>query len=129
MARAAAVLAAALLLAACGTKTAAPKTTSTACRGQAQTRAMARLHRDLATLRAAGEIPVKNTLIGGPAVNHATDRFLNDVATAPISNLRRNRLIDYAARYAIATCQQCFQALEAARPIPSIAHDGNAAAC
>jgi hypothetical protein len=130
MARAAALLVATVLLAACAaTKSSAPKTTSTECRGPAQARAMNRLHRDLAALRAAGKIHVKDRLLGGRAVNRATDRFLSDLATAPISNLKKNRLIDYAAQSAVSTCEQCFQAFEAARPIPSIAHDGNANAC
>ena len=50
------------------------------------------------------------------------DRFLHDVATAPIPNLTRNRLIDHAASAIVGACQQCFQALEAERPIPAIAH-------
>jgi hypothetical protein len=130
MARTAALLAAALVLAACGgTTTAAPTTTAGACHGPAQKRALARLHRGLAALKAAGKIPVKNSLLGGPAANHATDRFLHDVATSPISNLMRNRLIDYAARDVAAYCEQCFQALEAERPVPSIAHEGTGANC
>ena len=88
-----------------------------------------KLHHDIAVLRTAGRIHVKDRLLGGPAVNRATDRFLLDLARAPISNLRRNRLIDFAATAANANCSQCFQALEAARPIPSIAHDGNGADC
>lgn len=121
-----------LLLAGCGggkplaTSTGA---TTTSCRSAATTRALAKLRRDVAAVKAAGRIRVKNRLLGGPALNHATDRFLHDLATAPISNLMRNRLIDPAAESAVSYCEQCFQALEAERPIPSIAHEGNGANC
>jgi hypothetical protein len=99
------------------------------CRTEAAARALVKLHHDIAVLRAAGKIHVKDRLLGGPAVNRATDRFLLDLAKAPISNLTRNRLIDFAAVAANANCAQCFQALEAERPIPSIAHDGTGADC
>lgn len=136
MARPLGILAVALVLAGCaGSKATAPTTstqpgtTTVACRTKAQHRALAKLDRDLAALEAAGKVPVKSKLLGGPAINHATDRFLLDVAQAPISNLMRNRLIDHAARFVLANCQQCFQALEAERPIPSIAHDGHGSSC
>jgi hypothetical protein len=129
-----AILTLALVLAGCGaggttTSTTTTAATTTACRTKAQSRALARLDRDLAALKTAGQVHVKDRLLGGPAVNHATDRFLHDLALAPISNLRRNRLIDHAAAFVVGNCQQCFQALEAARPIPSIAHDSNGASC
>lgn len=128
-----AILAAAFVLAGCGgaKPVAAPTTgsTTTSCRTPAAKRALARLRHDLDVLEAAGQVRVKNRLIGGPAANKATDRFLLDLAKAPVSNLTRNRLIDFAARSVVAYCQQCFQALEAERPIPSIAHDSNGASC
>jgi hypothetical protein len=104
-------------------------TTTLACRTKAERRALVKLDRDLAGLKSAGRVPVKNTLLGGKEANRATDRFLHDLAVAPISNLRRNRLIDHAAASIVGSCQQCFQALEAERPIPSIAHDANGASC
>jgi hypothetical protein len=61
------------------------------------------------------------------AINHATDVFLHDVDTAPIDNLQRNRLIDHAAAALAGRCPQCFQALEADRPIPEIEQKGRAA--
>jgi hypothetical protein len=42
------------------------------------------------------------------------------VATAPVDNLVRNRMIDHAAAIVSPVCEQCFQALEAARPIPAL---------
>jgi hypothetical protein len=113
--RAALVLALlALAVSACGSGGAHP----TAC-PQTQ-KALLRIDRDLAALRAAAKLPTKSTLTGNAAINAATDRFLNDVALAPISNLQRNRLIDHAMAALVGNCEQCFQALEAERPIPAI---------
>jgi hypothetical protein len=99
-----------------------------ACRPAAKARALAKIDADLAALRRAAAKPSRNTLAGGPAVNRATDRFLLDVGTAPLSNIVRNRLIDHAAAALVGSCQQCFQALEASRPIPAIAQ-GDRGAC
>jgi cytochrome c556 len=116
--RAALIATLVLVLAGCGStaKQAAPK--RHAC--PAATRALAKIDRDLADLRAAAKLPTKDRLIGNHAINAATDRFLNDVELAPISNLKRNRLIDLAMSAIGTHCQQCFQALEAGRPIPAI---------
>lgn len=118
---------AAAALAGCGGSHSAPGTTAAttsaaSCRAAAKARAVKRLDADLAALRVAGAKPTKNALLGGPAANHATDRFLHDLELAPIDNLTRNRLIDHAAAAVVGACQQCFQALEAMRPIPAIAH-------
>lgn len=110
------VLACATLLAGCGGGA------KHACRNPKHDRAVAQLTRDLASIRKAAAIPAADTLKGGPAVNRATDRFLVHVETAPLGNLERNRLIDHAAALLHGSCQQCFQALEAERPIPAIAH-------
>jgi hypothetical protein len=82
--------------------------------------ALQRLDRELAAMRAA-KTPA--------AVSRLTDRFLRDVDTAPIDNLARNRMIDHAAAAVSALCPQCFQALEADRPIPAIAHGDVGAGC
>ena len=91
-------------------------------------RATARLKADVEVIRTAARRPTRNTLMGNSAVNTATDRFLLDLAHAPISQLARNRFIDHAAAALVGSCEQCFQALEAGRPIPAIAHSG-AGAC
>jgi len=54
-----------------------------------------------------------------PELSRLTDRFLLDAAyLGPYS---RNRLIDHAAAAASAGgCHNCFEALEAARPIPAL---------
>jgi cytochrome c556 len=112
----------ALTLSACGSssshKAAAPPHHKKACKSQV--RALAKIHRDIAALKAAYKLPVKDTLKGNHAINVATDKFLNDVQLAPISNLQRNRLTDLAMSAIGTHCQQCFQAFEANRPIPAI---------
>jgi hypothetical protein len=94
-----------------------------------QARTLTRLHRDLASVKRASNVPVRDRLKGGPAVNEATDRFLLDVAQADVDLKVKNRLIDHAAASVFSACEQCFQALEASRPIPSIAHGGPGAGC
>jgi hypothetical protein len=106
------------LLAGCG----GGNGTTQACPSPKEQRALARLEADLAALKRAAALPTPNTLKGNAAVNRATDRFLLDVATAPIDNLKRNRMIDHAAALLLGSCEQCFQALEAERPTVSIAH-------
>jgi cytochrome c556 len=114
VARLALLLCAVVCLAACGSST----RHSAGCPNQQ--RALAKIHRDVEALAAAYKLPVKDKLIGNHAINVATDKFLNDVALAPITNLQRNRLIDLAMSAIGTHCQQCFQALEAGRPIPAI---------
>jgi len=65
-------------------------------------------------------MPTGTRLKGNAVVNRATDRFLHDLAVAPIDNKQKNRMIDHAAGALIGACEQCFQALEAARPIPNL---------
>jgi hypothetical protein len=104
-----------LALTACGASSRRPSAHSAApstakqCRNQAA--ALNRIDRDLTAMRHAPTATVMSTL---------TDRFLLHVATAPLTNLQRNRLIDHAAAAVSIKCPQCFQALEAERPIPAI---------
>lgn len=115
----------------CGSSGSPPGTTSQArtathasaaksCAARAKARAVKKLDADLTALRRAAAHPGKDTLAGNAAVNHATDTFLMDVNTAPIDNLAKNRMIDHAAAALLGACEQCFQALEAERPIPAI---------
>jgi hypothetical protein len=113
------------LLAACGSTATTQPTQQASCRSPAAVRATARLVADVAAIRRAAARTTTNTLKGNPAVNRATDAFLSDVETAPIGNLARNRMIDHAAAALVGACEQCFQALEAARPIVQIEHHGN----
>ena len=104
----------ALLLAGCGSHAAKP------CETPAQVKALKRLDADLAALKRAA---------ARGNVDKETDKFLLDVLTAPIDNLVRNRMIDHAAAIVSPVCEQCFQALEAERPIPAIAHTHTGEAC
>jgi len=116
------VLAAAVLaLAACGAGAkhdAAPPPPQKLC--PKAVRALARLQDDIVAMRRAARMPTTDRLQGNHAINVATDRFLDHVALAPIPNLKRNRLIDHAMGTLAGACEQCFQALEAARPVVSI---------
>ncbi len=51
------------------------------------------------------------------AESRLTDRFMLAEETSGLPNYVRNRLIDHAVAYATPKCQDCFQALEAGRPI------------
>jgi len=127
MARASILLAGLVLcLAACGSGShhSAARTTTRSCTDPRAARDLARLRADVAAIRIAARKPTKNTLDGNPAVNHATDRFLADEGRAHVSLLAKNRFIDHAAAALVGSCQQCFQALEAGRPIPAISHAG-----
>ena len=100
---------AALCLAACGSTT---KHSTPAKKQCVSPRAVAKLTADIAAIRRARG--------NKAAINRTTDRFLLDVATSPVTNLKRNRMIDHAVGALGGGCEQCFQALEAARPIPNI---------
>ena len=90
-------------------KTSASPTSTVQCRKQ--TAALTKIDRDLSAMRRATTEAAMSTL---------TDQFLLHVGTAPLTNLERNRLIDHAAAAVSIRCPQCFQALEAERPIPAI---------
>jgi Flp pilus assembly protein TadD len=127
MARTSILLVALVLgLAACGSSShqSATRSATRACTDPRTARDLARLRADVAAIHAAASKPTKDTFKGNPAVNRATDRFLADEGRAHVSLLAKNRLIDHAAAALSGACQQCFQALEAERPIPSISHAG-----
>jgi Flp pilus assembly protein TadD len=129
MARASILLVGLLLcLAACGSgsrHSASPTRTATrSCTDSRAARDLARLRRDVAAIHIASGKPTKDSFKGNAAVNRATDRFLADEGRAHVSLLVKNRLIDHAAAALSGSCQQCFQALEAERPIPAISHAG-----
>ena len=128
MVRATALALSVLALAACGSTAAHTTQPAAKCTSPEAARALATLRRDTAAIRAAANLPAASALKGNAAINRATDRFLTDVETAPIDNLARNRLIDHAAAALVGACEQCFQALEAERPVVWIAkgaHSGN----
>jgi hypothetical protein len=85
--------------------------------GPAQRRAIARLKRDVAAIRRAADTPTKDTFKGNGAINRTVDRFLLDQGSLPLDNFTRNHYINLAAAGLTGSCAQCFQALEAERPI------------
>jgi cytochrome c556 len=108
-------LALVLVAAGCG-GTAKPKSAPAAKTCPKAQHALARLRADVAAIRKAA----RTTPEDSPQINAATDRFIADVSTAPIGNLKRNRMIDHAMGALLGQCESCFQALEAGRPIVSI---------
>ena len=56
------------------------------------------------------------------ATSKAADRFMLDVAYEPPR--KENRLLDKAAALVVGVCDDCFQALEAMRPIPALKYGG-----
>ena len=107
-----------------GSHHSATRSTARGCTDPRAARDLARLRRDVAAIHAAAGKPTKDTFKGNATVNRATDRFLADEGRAHVSLLVKNRLIDHAAAALSGACQQCFQALEAERPIPAISHAG-----
>jgi hypothetical protein len=125
--RGTALLVCVLLLAACGSGSNKPAAKD--CTSPKAAAALRKLQADTRAIKSAALLPVRNALKGNAAVSHATDRFLLDVDTAPIDNLTRNRLIDHAAAALVGSCAQCFQALEAERPIVTIVHSAHSGDC
>ncbi len=102
--------------------TVVPQTTTVdKCKGSksaaVRARKIRRLTRDLARLRVLAAPIRKKTLDGTPALSRAVDRFLLDVVDRDVPVHIRSRFIDRAAAIVSAVCEQCFQALEASRPI------------
>jgi hypothetical protein len=113
--RAALALALVLASTACGgaERTTSPATTTAPCRHSGplthrQQRYLRRADADLAAMRAART---------HAQASAATDRFLLDLGRGDLPIFRANRLIDHAVAAVTGICQDCFQALEAARPI------------
>jgi hypothetical protein len=103
------------------TTVAAPTTTVDKCKGAksaaVRARKVRRLGRDVARLRVLAAPIQKKTLDGTPALSAAVDRFLLDVADRDVPVHVRSRFIDRVAALVSPVCEQCFQALEASRPL------------
>jgi hypothetical protein len=80
-----------------------------------------RLGADIQQLRADAAKVHRGTLLGTPALRRDTGRFIEDLESSHLSSKARNRQIDHAAAAVATSCEQCFQQLEAIRPIPQIA--------
>ena len=122
-----------LVAAGCGSKTAKQQTTTAAavpavsqgaCKLTTQTRAqVAKAQRDLAALRRLAKTQTGYTELGTTAMQNATGRYLDDLTNSKLDNYRINRMIDLGMSVAAAYCGQCFQMLEAARPIPAMKYN------
>jgi hypothetical protein len=88
----------------------------------AQRNDLKELWHDTLAMRSAASKSKRSTLKGDPAVRQATSAFIDDLDRSAIDNLSKNRVIDHAAAAVATVCEQCFQQLEAMRPIPAIAH-------
>ena len=102
-------------------------TTTTAAKVRTpQVRALIRdyktLGADVAAMRAAAVKVHGQTLKGTPASDGRPARFIEDLEKSHLTLKARNRMIDHAAGAVATSCDQCFQQLEAVRPIPQIAH-------
>jgi hypothetical protein len=82
-----------------------------ACHGSGSAKDRARIQSDLRLLRRSRT---------HAQASAGTDRFLLDLGRSKIPLSEQNRLIDFAISATLGKCQDCFQALEAARPIPAL---------
>jgi hypothetical protein len=87
-----------------------------------QKRDLVQLWADTGAMRRAAAKSTRSTLKGDPAVRRATSTFIDRLDRSSIDDLSKNRVIDHAAAAVATVCEQCFQQLEAMRPIPAIAH-------
>ena len=87
-----------------------------------QKRDLVALWADTGAMRRAAARSEHSTLKGDPPVRRATSTFIDDLDRSSIDDLSKNRVIDHAAAAIATVCEQCFQQLEAMRPIPAIAH-------
>jgi hypothetical protein len=112
----------ALVIAACGNSNpapprtvATPESTANLPRCYVDTarakRSLPRLNADIARIRRART---------HAQTSAATDRFIDDLNVAKLSLKTKNRLIDFAIAASLGKCDDCFQALEAMRPIPAL---------
>jgi hypothetical protein len=103
-----------------------PATTTTAKVRTPLVRALVRDYKALGTdvraMRAAALKVHGQSLKGTPALRRTTGAFLEDLEKSHLSLKARNRMIDHAAGAVATSCDQCFQQLEANRPIVQIAH-------
>ena len=101
--------------------TAATTTPARSAAARRYVRDYKRLNADVRALRAEA-LNVKGTpLLGTPGLRRSTGRFIEDLQASILTPKQRNRMIDHAAGAVATSCEQCFQMLEAIRPIPQIA--------
>ena len=96
-------------------------TTARSPLAQALVRDYRRLGIDVARMRADAAKVHRGTLLGTPGLRRSTARFIDDLERSHLSPKASNREIDHAAAAVATSCEQCFQQLEAIRPILQIA--------
>ena len=101
--------------------TTTPTTTARSPLAQALVRDDRRLGIDVARMRADAAKVQRGTLLGTPGLRRSTARFIDDLERSHLSPKASNREIDHAAAAVATSCEQCFQQLEAIRPILQIA--------
>jgi hypothetical protein len=79
------------------------------------------LARDIRAIRAEAPKAKAGSRMGTPRLQRLTTRFLTDLKRSGVDTVSQNRIIDHAAAAAAPVCDQCWQMLEAERPIPQIA--------
>jgi hypothetical protein len=104
-----------------------PATTTVAAKARTpEVRALIRDYKtlgvDVTAMRAAAVKVHGQTLKGTPALRRTTGTFIEDLEQSHLTLKAKNRMIDHAAGAVATSCDQCFQQLEAVRPIPQIAH-------
>jgi hypothetical protein len=77
---------------------------------------------DVSAMRAAALDVHGQTLKGTPTLRRTTGTFIEDLEQSHLTLKAKNRMIDHAAGAVATSCGQCFQQVEAIRPIPQIAH-------
>jgi hypothetical protein len=106
-----------------GTTTAArhvsPSITSKHCRGlePAQLRKRRLLERDLAAMRVAAKPLEHLTLMGSPAMQRTTGTFVDDLDRSGLPNYVKSHYSALAGAIVAGVCDQCFQMIEADRPV------------
>ena len=80
------------------------------------------LGKDVASMRREALKVKRGTLLGTPGLRRTTASFIEHLEKSHLTPKARNREIDHAAGAVATSCEQCFQQLEAVRPIPQIAH-------
>lgn len=117
----AAIAVAVLVLAGCGSTAPLDAPTQPQAAVPREASLPKKLRADLRAIRAeAARVP--HSLMGTPALQDAAGAFLDDLARSKLPAGVQNRAIDHAASAVAGSCDQCFQMLEADRPIPAIAH-------
>jgi hypothetical protein len=81
----------------------------------------ARLYADVRAMTAEAAKVHRGSLLGTRGLRRTTSRFIEDLERSALGPKARNRMIDHAAGAVATSCEQCFQMLEAIRPIPQIA--------